>query len=91
MVSLRSSKTNANIQMIWEAVTQKARSFLLKEHLNGRHYYLPEKKGRNIGYLETWNTGVGGYNTQDWHYIMRYILHNVWLAYFVTKTWTLPN
>lgn len=65
MVSLQSSKINANIQTIWEAVTQKARSFLLKEHLNGRHCYLPEKKRRNIGYLETRNTGAGGYNTRD--------------------------
>lgn len=76
------------------------RPFLLKEHLNSGHYYLPEKKRRNTGYLETWNTeggggaigraGVGGCNIQNWQCIIRYILHGL-LAYFATKTWTLHN
>lgn len=56
--SLLSSNINANAQMTWEAATQKARSFSVKEHLNGSHY-LPEKKRRNIRYLETWNTERG--------------------------------
>lgn len=77
------------------------RPFLLKERLNGRRYYLPEKKRRNTGYLETWNTeggeeeplggpGLAGCDIQNWQCMMRYILH-VLLAYFATKTGTLHN
>ena len=79
------------MSMTWEAASPKARSFLLKEHLNGRHYHLSEKKRKNVGYLKTWGTGGVGYNVHDWQYMMRYILHNVLLVYFATKAWTLHN
>lgn len=69
---------------------QPKRPFLLKD-------YLPEKKRRNTGYLETWNTmrecvcvGGGVSDIQNWHCILRSILH-VLLAYFATKNWTLHN
>ena len=66
------------MQITWRGSSPKARSFSLKEHLNSRHYYLPEKKRRNAGHLETQDIGGVKYNIQDWHFIMRYILLFCW-------------
>ena len=71
----------------WVERQQPKGQELLKEHLNGRHYYLPENNRRNVGYLEIWGIEGMGYNIQDWHFIIRYILHSVFLAYFTTKVW----
>lgn len=64
------SFSELNMQMTWEAVKQKARSFLLKENLSGRHQYLPEKEREIQHNLEDLRFGVWGmgYSKLAQHY-----------------------